>query len=147
MSTRKILSWVAVLLWMVLIFNLSSQVAEQSNQLSTRITKVIVETVEKVAPNAEFDMKSFNNRLRKHAHFFAYLILGILVSKVLRRSGVYGYRSVIIALGICILYAISDEVHQLFIPGRGGQVKDVIIDSAGASVGIAVYLLIAKTPR
>lgn len=40
---------------------------------------------------------------------------------------------------ICILYAISDEVHQLFVPGRGGQVRDVIIDSAGAIAGILGY--------
>jgi len=37
-----------------------------------------------------------------------------------------------------------DEVHQLFVPGRAGQVKDVILDSAGAGVGIGVYLLICK---
>ena len=38
-----------------------------------------------------------------------------------------------------MLYAISDEVHQLFVPGRGGQVKDIVIDSAGAIVGISGF--------
>lgn len=140
----KFLSWVAVILWMALIFNLSSQVAEQSNKLSTGITKVIVKTVEKVAPQSEFDIKSFNNILRKNAHFFAYLILGILVANALRRSGIRGYWSIAIALGICVLYAISDEVHQLFVPGRGGQVKDVIIDSVGASVGLVLYWVVSR---
>ncbi|WP_027364988.1 VanZ family protein [Desulfotruncus alcoholivorax] len=140
----KIVSWAAVLLWMALIFNLSSQVAEQSNQLSTGITEVIVKTVEKVAPKAEFDIKSFNNILRKNAHFFAYLVLGILVLKALRRRGAHGCRTVILALGICVFYAISDEVHQLFVPGRGGQVRDVIIDSAGAGVGIGLYWVIGR---
>lgn len=140
----KILFWTAVLLWMALIFNLSSQVAEQSNQLSTGITEVIVKTVEKVAPQAEFDIKSFNNILRKKAHFFAYLILGVLVINALRRSGETGIRSVTLALGICVFYAISDEIHQLFVPGRGGQVKDVIIDSAGAGVGVGVYWVVGK---
>jgi VanZ family protein len=141
---HKFLSWTAVILWMALIFNLSSQVAEQSNELSTGITEVIVKTVEKVAPQAEFNIKSFNNVLRKNAHFFAYLVLGILVLNALRRSGAHGYRSLMIALGICVLYAISDEVHQLFVPGRGGQVRDVIIDSAGACVGIGVYWVVGK---
>ncbi|MGI6308223.1 MAG: VanZ family protein [Dethiobacteria bacterium] len=136
---HKILSWAAVFLGMVLIFNLSSQVAEQSNQLSTVITELIVKTVEKVAPGVDLDIKSFNNILRKNAHFLAYLILGILVSNALRRSGIHGYRCIILALGICVLYAISDEVHQLFVPGRGGQVQDIIIDSAGACVGIGLY--------
>jgi len=46
MPIRKILSWTAVIIWMALIFNLSSQVAQQSNQLSKGVTKVIVKTVE-----------------------------------------------------------------------------------------------------
>jgi VanZ family protein len=145
-SMYKILSWAAVLLWIALIFNLSSQVADRSNQLSTGITEVIVKTVEKVAPIAKFDIESFNHIIRKNAHFFAYLVLGVLVMNAIRRSGVHGYRSVLITLGICVLYAISDELHQLFVLGRGGQVKDVIIDSAGASVGIGVYLRVAVAP-
>ncbi|ABO51521.1 VanZ family protein [Desulforamulus reducens MI-1] len=140
----KFLSWAAVLLWMALIFNLSSQVAEQSNQLSTGIKEVIVKTVEKVAPKAEFDIDDFNHILRKNAHFFAYLVLGILVLNALKTCGVTGYPSIALALGICILYAMSDEVHQLFVPGRGGQVKDVIIDSAGASVGVGVYWVVDR---
>ena len=45
---------------------------------------------------------------------------------------------------VCVLYAISDEVHQLFVPGRGAQVKDVFIDSAGAIVGVGLYLIISR---
>jgi len=66
------------------------------------------------------------------------------VINALRRSGVNEYRSVVLALGICVLFAISDEVHQLFVPGRGGQVSDVLIDSAGASVGLGIYLLVSR---
>ncbi|MDD4767880.1 MAG: VanZ family protein [Desulfotomaculaceae bacterium] len=141
---RKFLLWIAVILWMALIFNLSSQVAEQSNELSRGITGVIVKAVEKIAPNAEFDLKILNNILRKGAHFCAYLVLGILTVSALRKSGAPGCRSLMLALGICVLYAISDEVHQLFVPGRGGQVQDVIIDSAGASVGIGVYWVVGR---
>ncbi|WP_347489269.1 VanZ family protein [Desulfoscipio sp. XC116] len=113
---HKIISWAAVILWMALIFNLSAQVAAQSNQLSRGITAASVKTVEKVAPRAEFDIRSFNNILRKNAHFFAYLVLGVLVLNALRRSGAHGCRGFALALGICILYAISDEAHQLFVP-------------------------------
>ncbi|KJS10357.1 MAG: VanZ family protein [Peptococcaceae bacterium BRH_c8a] len=140
----KFISWAAVFLWMALIFNLSAQVAEQSNQLSTGITEVIVKTLAQFAPGADFDIEGFNHIVRKNAHFFAYLMLGILVIYALRKSGVYGYRSVVIALGVCVLYAVSDEVHQLFVPGRGGQVQDVIIDSAGVSVGIGLYWVISR---
>jgi len=143
----KFLSWLAILIWMVLIFNLSSQVAEQSNQLSTGITEVVLKTVEKFAPGAEFDTEGFNRIMRKNAHFFAYLILGLLVINALKRSGVRGYRYVFIALGLGVLYAISDEVDQLFVPGRGGQITDVIIDSAGVSVGIGLYWVIGRVVK
>ena len=41
-----------------------------------------------------------------------------------------------LALFLCITYAISDEAHQLFVPGRGARLKDVLIDSFGAAIGI-----------
>ncbi|WP_216831392.1 VanZ family protein [Alkalihalobacterium elongatum] len=141
---KKILPWTAVILWMALIFYLSHQPATVSNDLSTGITEVIVETVEKVAPNMEFDIGAFNHLVRKNAHFIAYFILGILVMNALRYSHLPLLRKVGLALLICILYAISDEVHQIFIPGRSGEVRDVLIDTAGASVGIGLYLAVGR---
>ncbi len=55
-----------------------------------------------------------------------------------------GYGSTIITFAICLVYATLDEIHQLFVPGRGAQVRDVFIDSAGAAVGIIVYWVIMK---
>jgi len=147
MPARKIVSWVAVILWMVIIFNLSAQVAEQSDQLSTGITEFIMNAIEKFAGNINVDIGSFNHLVRKNAHFIAYFVLGVLAANALGRSGLHGYKSILSALLICILYAVSDEVHQLFVPGRAGQVKDVIIDNAGASVGIGVYLMFVKFNR
>jgi VanZ family protein len=45
------------------------------------------------------------------------------------------------ALLICILYAASDEIHQIFVPGKGAHVKDVFIDSAESIVGILAYMV------
>ncbi|KUO49329.1 MAG: VanZ family protein [Desulfitibacter sp. BRH_c19] len=144
---NKFLSWILVVLFMVVIFYLSHQPAIESDQLSTGITEIIIKTIEKVVPNADFDIGSFNHIIRKNAHFFAYLVLGVLVINAMRRSGVSGYRSVGIALVICALYAVSDEVHQLFIIGRSGELRDVLIDSAGASAGVGVYCLIDRVVR
>ncbi|AOT70122.1 VanZ family protein [Geosporobacter ferrireducens] len=134
-----ILSWTAVLLWMLLIFLLSAQPAQQSNQLSKGLTGVIIETAEKVTSSFEININRFNHLLRKNAHFFAYLILGVLVINAFRKSEVVGVRGVVLTLVICVIYAISDELHQLFVPGRGGQLRDVLIDSAGVIVGIIIY--------
>ena len=144
MAIYKYLSWIAVILWMILIFSLSSQEAEQSNKLSTEVTEIIVSTIEKVAPDAEFDIRSLNNTIRKNAHFFTYLVLGILAMAAFRVSGVDTYKSIAWAISICIIYAAIDKIHQIFVPGRGAQFKDIIIDSAGAVVGIGIYLAVGR---
>ena len=143
-NKKQIISWIVVFLWMLIIFNLSSQVAEEANKLSKGVTEIIVQTVEKVAPRSSFDIDQFNHLLRKNAHFFTYLVLGMLVMSGMRRSDVKG---IVLTLGICILYAVSDEIHQLFVPGRGGQIKDVLIDSAGAFVGIKLYLRLSRLKK
>lgn len=144
---KKILAWLPALFWMGIIFYLSHQPATQSSDLSSGIAQKIMKIIEKLAPNASFDFEIFHHIVRKNAHFFAYLILGILVVSAINITasmGDKGYRLMVQAIIICILYAISDEVHQLFIPGRAGQVRDVIIDSAGATVGSAMAYLVLK---
>ncbi|MGD9677477.1 MAG: VanZ family protein [Vulcanibacillus sp.] len=140
MTLKKTLSWTAVILWMILIFILSHQPAMQSNQLSAGLTEVIINTIEKAIPTVEFDIRSFNYIVRKNAHFYAYLIMGILMMNAIKKCGVCGIRSIVITLLICVLYAVSDEFHQLFVIGRDGRLKDVLIDSAGSVVGITMFL-------
>jgi len=137
---QKLFSWIAVILWMSLIFYLSDQPATESGELSNKITEVVIRTIEKVAQPASLDKGSLNHIVRKIAHFTCYLILAILVKNALERSGVNSGKSILFALLICIIYAISDEVHQLFVPGRSGEIRDVIIDSTGAASGILIYL-------
>jgi VanZ family protein len=71
-------------------------------------------------------------------------VLAVLMLNALRRSGVYGYKSIALTVAVCVIYATSDEIHQLFVPGRGGQVKDVIIDNAGVIAGIGIYLTMSR---
>lgn len=146
MKYRRVFPWLLVLLWMGLIFSQSHKPATESNKLSKGVTEIIVETVEKINPDSDVDISvsRLNHILRKNAHFFSYLLLGILTLNALRISGAKGYKLYGFALLICILYSISDEFHQTFIPGRGGQVKDVIIDSAGALVGIGLRFMKGK---
>lgn len=137
------ISWILVLIHCGIIFQFSSRPAVESKELSGKITEIIVDTVERVAPNrlTELDFKRAHHLIRKNAHFFAYLILGILVINALRRSGI---KSIIVAFLMCVLYAISDEIHQIFIPGRSGEVRDVLIDSLGAMVGILIYIGVGR---
>ena len=78
--------------------------------------------------------------VRKSAHIIAYFILGILMYRALRVS-IHRWRArtvVSLALLSCSLYAVTDEIHQLFVPGRSGELRDVMIDSIAALVGVGL---------
>lgn len=139
LKNKKIISWLLVMIWMGIIFYLSHQPATQSNELSTGITQKIIKSVEKVATNLDIDTRNFNHIIRKMAHFTAYFILGVLVLNAIKQSYSLDIKWALASIIICILYAISDEVHQAFIPGRGPAVFDVLIDSLGATTGILLY--------
>ncbi len=143
MNKNKLINWLPAIVWMMLIFMFSAQPASQSNELSSGLTKVLVNMLGKILPlNAETSTINdfavqMNHIVRKAAHFSIYLILGMLVSGAMIKNG-NKRRAVLISLLICSVYAASDELHQLFVPGRGCQLKDVLIDSAGAFTGISI---------
>lgn len=105
-----IISWVLVLLWMGLIFYLSSKPAVQSKEMSKEVTEIVVQMIQRIAPNkvTYLDIQRVHFLIRKNAHFFSYLVLGILILNAMRRSGVKG---IMTAFLICVLYATSDEFH------------------------------------
>ena len=84
--------------------------------------------------------------MRKSAHFIAYLILGFLVSHAMKNDGstALAWKRRGASLLLCVAYAISDEIHQIFVPGRGPLVKDILIDGAGAVIGIMLYFGVRK---
>jgi VanZ family protein len=144
-KSRKLIiitSWTLVILNLGLIFYFSSKSADQSKELSGNVTKIVAQSVQKVSPSKEatIDIEILHYLLRKNAHFFSYLVLGVLVMNAMKRSGVDGFKGIIVTFLICVLYAISDEFHQTFVLGRSGEVRDVIIDSAGVTIGILKYL-------
>jgi VanZ family protein len=135
----KFLSWLFVINWLLLIYYFSAQPAYDSNNLSNGLTESIIETVEKVSPEKDVNFNRLNHLIRKNAHFFIYLVLAVLLLNAFRNSGVFGIMALILTFVISVSYAISDELHQLFVPGRGGQVKDVFIDCAGTILGLSIY--------
>lgn len=80
-----------------------------------------------------------HRQLRKVAHFIVFLFLGTFLINALTVSNVKGWKAVFIALFVSFIYAITDELHQYFVPGRIPLAMDVLIDTAGAAVGIALY--------
>ena len=76
--------------------------------------------------------------IRKSAHFIAYAVLGFLYAgffDALLRS----YNKVFfVSLVLGVFYAVTDEHHQFFVPGRSPMVTDIAIDACGIAVGIAL---------
>lgn len=144
LKAGAVLSWLAVILAMGIIFMLSAQPAVLSDQLSRGITFVLVQAAEKLLPGKEWHVIIFDELVRKTAHFICYLVLGVVVANTLRVVGLGKAKASSLALLICLLFAISDEIHQIYVPGRGAQIQDFLADGAGTLLGISLYLLGAQ---
>lgn len=139
---RKTISIILLLLWMTVIFMFSSSGSVKSNDTSGKVISSAISVKDKVTNNETKPetkkkiVKKLNYSVRKSAHVFEYFVLGVLALNVFDAFNVK--RKVLFAIILCILYAASDEFHQLF-TGRTASVTDVLLDSAASIVGI--YLL------
>lgn len=139
---RKTISIILLLLWMTVIFMFSSSGSVKSNNTSGQVISSAISVKDKVTsketkPEAKKKIvKKLNYSVRKSAHVFEYFILGILSLNVFDAFNVK--RKVLFAIILCILYASSDEFHQIF-TGRTASIIDVLLDSVASIVGI--YLL------
>lgn len=129
-STGEITDWIAVAAWMGMIFILSS------------------------IPGLATDFSHTTNLiLRKLAHITEYTFLAVLVYRAVSRRLTISTTANIVVLIIVLLYAMTDEIHQVLVPNRTGTGVDVIIDAIGAVLGVLMYVSIAtinaagKRPR
>ncbi len=145
--------WALVVAVMLFIFSHSAKNAEQSSKTSGEVVKTVLSVVVKdfkALPEAEQQkaVDSLQFIVRKGAHFSVYLVLGFLCFLAMNTYSVKLKTKFLSALTISLLYAISDEIHQLFVPGRAGQIRDVFIDFSGALVGTffawALVIIIGK---
>ena len=148
---KKILAFLPALLVMIMIFRFSSQNADDSSVESLRITRDLLVAVRDqlqlswTPEELSFYMEQSEFFVRKLAHFSEYALLGIsLILPVIVYYSDRFRRKILslIAWGFCAAYAVSDEFHQSFSPGRSPQLRDVVIDSCGALTGILLGLLI-----
>lgn len=86
--------------------------------------------------------ENFNLFLRKNAHAFEYLVLAILVAIALFTYNYKGKKAIIYIMFICLFYAVTDEFHQSFVPGRTSLVSDVLIDFIGSLIGMSLFYLV-----
>ena len=133
-NKREIIYWILLIIWMIVIFIMSNQPANISDSQSSGI----IYTLSKIGLDMNNIFGQFANFIvRKCAHFLEYMILALLVLNLLKLY--FNMKQVaIITIVFVFFYACTDEIHQLFVLGREGAIRDVIIDTCG---GITVVLI------
>lgn len=147
MRFKFIIKYIILIFWMFLIFLFSAQEGDTSGEMSSGIVLKIISIVEKIG-NISFDnvetINTFALLIRKVAHFFVYFVLGILWMNLLKEYKISLGKQVIYSLLFSLIYACSDEIHQLFVPGRSGNLFDVMIDTFGFLCSILPIYLFKK---
>ena len=127
---------------MVVIFYLSSQPAEQSDQLSMSFTAALLEVfLQNDLNESEHTVLiiNYNEIVRNAAHFFIFSFLGLFMHLLLLSKKFK--KPILFSIIIGLIYAISDEFHQIFVPGRGAQIQDVLLDFSGVIGGVSVITI------
>lgn len=128
----KIAMWCVVAVYMGIIFYFSSRTADESSLQSG----FILEFLTKLFGDGVFTTFI----VRKSAHFLEYMGLGFLFSAAFYVQ--FGKLKFVFPVLGASLYAVTDEVHQLFVEGRSCQVSDWALDSVAGILGMVAFLII-----
>lgn len=129
--------WLPVLLWAGLIFSASTDLGSASHT-----SRVIGPVLRRLFPGiADSTVEQVQLGVRKTAHAMEYAIFAVLIWRARFRPGMaspapWSEQLAWQAWLAATLYAMTDEYHQSFSPNREGSVRDVLIDSAGAAMGL-----------
>lgn len=133
---------------MSFIFIMSAQHADRSSQLSgglvSKVVAVLYPNFSGLSLVQQSDITYIATFIvRKTAHFLEYFILGVLGFLVANTYQKYKFSvRTLSAIVFCVLYAVSDEVHQFFVPGRACRFLDICIDAVGSVAAIALLAVV-----
>lgn len=152
-KTKRIIFSILIILNCLTIFYFSNQIADNSSKQSRAIVEIISNIIPSIKNMEEKQQTILKEEIltpivRKSAHFSIYAMLGILTTNfMLTIENKKMSKRAIFALIFCMLYAITDEFHQKFIPGRSAELRDVLIDTSGALLGILLTIVITLITR
>ena len=148
MKLKQILSLIAVIIWMSVIFMFSNQAAEASSKASGDVVNKTLKVIKIDSKNVSEETKIIIEKIvRKIAHLAIYFVLGFLIANLLNTYDVIDKHIIIYSILFSAIYACTDEIHQFFIEGRTCLPTDVIIDALGAAVGMQTFLVIRLIKR
>jgi VanZ family protein len=143
----KVILVILIIINLSLIFSNSLKTAEVSRQESGAVVEAvekIVKTIYNGNPPEKIDDffdRSARNTFRDIAHLLEFFVLGILVmlyGSLYRKKPIY---TLIAALTFCLAVSIVDETIQIPVAGRGFELYDIILDTAGSLAGILIIYL------
>ena len=144
----RVIMTVLLICTLFTIFRFSSQNGTQSKGISTKVTEFILSFSQKYQKADTKEKTQIRNRtnaiMRKVAHFSIYTLLGFLLMGLMTKTKIKEKWRILITVGLGIIYAILDEFHQSFSPGRTPKITDVYIDTLGIILGVLLILLITK---
>ena len=130
--------WLPLLLWMAVIFGASADT--KSTEHTSRILEPFLRWLD---PNVSAEtIEGVRLFVRKGAHLTEFGLMAWLAWRALwkpkrKDERPWSWRIAAAALALVVIYAVTDEVHQRFVPNRTGSLKDVCIDTAGGILGLA----------
>jgi len=90
-------------------------------------------------------LASTDEIIGRFLHIGEYLMLGFLVIRAVSWNRAIRVGNALLSVGLSILYALSDEFHQIYVPGRAFQVADLLLDLVGILIGVGIYFFINKS--
>lgn len=148
MNYKKIILSLLLITWMGAIFTFSSQVSDKSSNTSGNTIRFILNKLQITKNMNEQQenelVESLQGPVRKMAHFSVYTLGGIISYMLFSQYKISNKKRIIYSLLLCMIYAITDEIHQYFVPGRSCELRDVLIDSSGALLGIFISYIILR---
>ncbi len=128
------------------IFQFSSENSTLSSSRSEKVMRKIIDIFPYTKNLSEATktkmVKKAQPIIRKLAHFSIYTVVGILIMAFVSTYRLLLWKKFLISIMVGLLYAISDEYHQSFVPGRSAELRDVLIDTSGVFVGILIVLVL-----
>ena len=132
--------WAPVGAWAAVIF-----VASSGWFAGPQTESVIVPLLAWIFPHADLHtLRAVHAIVRKVGHFTEYAILGLLIMRALRDERGWQLHHALMAIALAASYAVTDELHQHFVPGRTAALGDVVIDAMGAVTGQLGLVLSAR---
>lgn len=152
LSKRQIVFLVLSVLFAIMIFCFSARNGEESTEDSYTVGmefgRIVHPDFKNWSEEAQLAFAAkVDHPIRKLAHATEYAVFVMLLCGVWLDARRKRKVSALFAWGTATVYAATDEFHQLFVPGRSGQVKDVLLDSCGAAVGVLILMLVAALIR